>query len=112
MAALPEIHGHADAGFGPLADAFRANSCGARRDRRGLRGLRRRVPGGGPLGRSVGASWRPLLSNGSFGHDGACGQLAFADADANLGFGYVNGSWLAEDVRAERLALALRECLG
>lgn len=59
-----------------------------------------------------GAPWRPLLSDASFGHDGACGQLAFADADANLGFGYVNGSWLAEDVRAERLVLALRECLG
>jgi CubicO group peptidase (beta-lactamase class C family) len=59
-----------------------------------------------------GATWRPLLSDASFGHDGACGQLAFADADANLGFGYVNGSWLAEDVRAERLVLALRECLG
>ncbi|WP_205327889.1 serine hydrolase domain-containing protein [Glycomyces sp. YM15] len=59
-----------------------------------------------------GTPWRPLLSDASFGHDGACGQLAFADADANLGFGYVNGTWLAEDVRAERLVLALRKCLG
>jgi CubicO group peptidase (beta-lactamase class C family) len=59
-----------------------------------------------------GAPWRPLLSDASFGHDGACGQLAFADADANLGFGYVNGSWLAEDTRAERLVLALRTCLA
>jgi CubicO group peptidase (beta-lactamase class C family) len=59
-----------------------------------------------------GAPLRPLLSDASFGHDGACGQLAFADAAANLGFGYVNGTWLAEDHRAERLVLALRECLG
>ncbi|THV23449.1 serine hydrolase domain-containing protein [Glycomyces paridis] len=55
---------------------------------------------------------RRLLSAASFGHDGACGELAFADADAKLGFGYVNGSGQAEDTRAERLVFALRECLG
>ena len=29
------------------------------------------------------------LSAGSFGHTGAGGRLAFADADAGVGFGYV-----------------------
>ncbi|WP_030159509.1 serine hydrolase domain-containing protein [Glycomyces sp. NRRL B-16210] len=55
---------------------------------------------------------RILLSDASFGHDGASGQLAFADAEARLGFGYVNGSMIAEDTRAERLVLALRKSLG
>lgn len=58
-----------------------------------------------------GTPWLPMLSDASFGHDGACGQLAFADADANLGFGYINGSWLPDDTRGERLGLALRKCL-
>ncbi len=59
-----------------------------------------------------GIPWRPLLSDASFGHDGACGQLAFADAEANLGFGYINGGMLKTDTRAAHLVLALRKCLG
>lgn len=55
---------------------------------------------------------RILLSDASFGHDGAGGQLAFADAEANLGFGYVNGAIRHPDPRADHLVLALRACLA
>jgi CubicO group peptidase (beta-lactamase class C family) len=54
---------------------------------------------------------RKLLSDASFGHDGAAGELAFADAEAGLGFAYINGSMRFPDDRAENLVLALRECL-
>ncbi|MBB4683779.1 serine hydrolase domain-containing protein [Amycolatopsis jiangsuensis] len=56
---------------------------------------------------------RPLLSDRSFGHDGANGGLGFADADAEIGFGYLNNQ-LANpgDERANRLTAALRKSLG
>jgi CubicO group peptidase (beta-lactamase class C family) len=56
---------------------------------------------------------RPLLSDASFGHDGASGGLGFADADAEIGFGYVNNQFGGpDDQRANRLTRALRECLS
>lgn len=56
---------------------------------------------------------RPLLSDASFGHDGAGGGLACADADAKIGFAYVNNRMLGfGDTRANRITAALRQCVG
>lgn len=55
---------------------------------------------------------RPLLSDSSFGHDGASGSLGFADADSQIGFGYVNNLiGGGHDQRANDLTAALRRCL-
>lgn len=55
---------------------------------------------------------RGMAGPGSFGHDGAGGQLAFAQPRFGLGFGYhtiqPGGD---DDIRAEALSAALRECL-
>ncbi|WP_392891292.1 serine hydrolase domain-containing protein [Streptomyces sp. LN699] len=48
----------------------------------------------------------PLLSPASFGHPGRGGSLAFADAEAGIGFGYVTNS-LAKSVTADPRAQAL-----
>lgn len=56
---------------------------------------------------------RPLLSDSSFGHDGANGGLGFADVTAEIGFGYVNNQMArGQDDRAKRLVIALRDCLA
>ncbi|WP_315070655.1 serine hydrolase domain-containing protein [uncultured Microbacterium sp.] len=55
---------------------------------------------------------RGMAGPGSFGHDGAGGHLAFAQPGLGLGFGYHTA--LAggdDDIRAEALCAALRECL-
>ncbi|WFE25281.1 serine hydrolase [Solwaraspora sp. WMMD791] len=55
---------------------------------------------------------RPMLSDRSFGHDGAGGHLAFADDRYRVGFGYVlNQMGGPVDDRANRLTEALRGCL-
>ncbi|MEU8008695.1 serine hydrolase domain-containing protein [Micromonospora parva] len=55
---------------------------------------------------------RPLLGERSFGHDGAGGNLAFADAEHQVGFGYVvNQMRGMGDERANRLTAAVRACL-
>jgi CubicO group peptidase (beta-lactamase class C family) len=55
---------------------------------------------------------RPLLSDLSFGHDGANGSLGFADADAEIGFGYLNNQLTNPvDERANRLTVALQNSL-
>ncbi|MFI6780147.1 serine hydrolase domain-containing protein [Micromonospora sp. NPDC050276] len=55
---------------------------------------------------------RPLLGERSFGHDGAGGNLAFADAEHRVGFGYVvNQMRGMGDERANRLTAAVRSCL-
>ncbi|MFY0666303.1 MAG: beta-lactamase family protein [Natronospirillum sp.] len=55
---------------------------------------------------------RRYLSQDSFGHDGAGGQVVFADKDARLGFAYVT-NWMqgADDLRATRIIDALRQAL-
>jgi hypothetical protein len=59
-----------------------------------------------------GIPYRPLLSDSSFGHDGASGSLGFADADSQTGFGYVNNLiGGTRDRRANDLTAALRRCL-
>lgn len=56
---------------------------------------------------------RGMVGPGSFGHDGAAGQLAFAHPGHRLGFAYqTNQPGPAWDVRAEALCAALRECLS
>ncbi len=61
----------------------------------------------------INSSLLPLLSDSSFGHNGASGGLGFADADAEIGFGYVNNQMATgEDNRANLLAMALRACVG
>ena len=55
---------------------------------------------------------RPMLGEGSFGHDGAGGQLAFGHVGSEVGFGYQTvrpGG--VPDVRADELCRALRTCL-
>jgi CubicO group peptidase (beta-lactamase class C family) len=58
-----------------------------------------------------GIPFRPLLSDTSFGHDGASGSLGFADAESQTGFGYVNNLIAPRDHRANDLTAALRRCL-
>ncbi|RAO31570.1 Esterase EstB [Micromonospora saelicesensis] len=56
---------------------------------------------------------RPLLGERSFGHDGAGGNLAFADAEHQVGFGYVvNQMRGMGDERANQLTAAVRACLN
>lgn len=56
---------------------------------------------------------RPLLGPASFGHDGAGGQLGFADHELRVGFGYVNNQMGGiPDERAKRLTAALALCIG
>ena len=55
---------------------------------------------------------RPLLSSSSFGHDGAGGQLGFADPTAGVGFGFLTSDMgTAEDTRAVDILTALRLAL-
>jgi CubicO group peptidase (beta-lactamase class C family) len=56
---------------------------------------------------------RPMLSERSFGHDGAGGQLGFADDEYRVGFGYISNQMApALDQRANELTRALGACLG
>ncbi|MBZ4486741.1 beta-lactamase family protein [Microbacterium sp. cx-55] len=55
---------------------------------------------------------RPLLSPASFGHDGAGGQLAFADSDHGVGFGFVTNDLRGEgDTRSLDILTALQNTL-
>jgi CubicO group peptidase (beta-lactamase class C family) len=57
----------------------------------------------------------PMLGAGSFGHPGAGGSLAFAHAEAGIGFGYVMNrmdSTLNGDVRALSLVQAVKTVLA
>jgi CubicO group peptidase (beta-lactamase class C family) len=56
--------------------------------------------------------WCPMLGPTSFGHDGAGGQLAFADAQSGIGFAYLtNQMGGPDDDRFRRLVAALRNSL-
>ncbi len=55
----------------------------------------------------------PMLSSRSFGHDGAGGQLSFADTGADVGFAFLtNRLRNLHDRRAATVVGALRWCLG
>jgi hypothetical protein len=55
---------------------------------------------------------RPMLSELSFGHDGAGGQLAFGDVSSLTGFAYINNQMgTYPDHRSRALTAAVRSCL-
>lgn len=54
---------------------------------------------------------QPFLSPRSFGHDGAGGQVAFADPDAKVGFAYLTNQ-IADASRAAHVLAVLRRVLG
>jgi CubicO group peptidase (beta-lactamase class C family) len=56
---------------------------------------------------------RPFLSDASFGHDGAGGQVSFADPEYKVGFAYLtNDLQFAGDTRGVLLVEVLRDLLG
>jgi CubicO group peptidase (beta-lactamase class C family) len=58
------------------------------------------------------SSRRPMLGEGSFGHDGAGGHLAFGHLEAQVGFAYqTNRPGGVPDDRADALCRALQSCL-
>ncbi|MBN9195686.1 MAG: serine hydrolase, partial [Microbacterium sp.] len=54
---------------------------------------------------------RRYLGSSSLGHDGAGGQVAFADRDAKVGFAFLTNRMEAVDDRATRIVDALRAVL-
>lgn len=55
---------------------------------------------------------RPMCGPGSFGHDGAAGQLGFGNTEHELGFAYLTSlPGGAGDPRLDALAAAVRSCI-
>jgi CubicO group peptidase (beta-lactamase class C family) len=63
------------------------------------------------MGFQLDSDARRYLSTRSFGHDGAGGQVAFADPVHKVGFAFLTNVMEAEDDRATRIIDALRECV-
>jgi CubicO group peptidase (beta-lactamase class C family) len=74
------------------------------------------IPGPWPrwgLGFQLDSEARRLLTTASFGHDGAGGQVAFADPRHEVGFAFLTNRMEAgEDHRGTRIVDALRDVLG
>jgi CubicO group peptidase (beta-lactamase class C family) len=55
--------------------------------------------------------WRPMLTPRSFGHDGAGGQVAYADDHHKIAFAYINNQMGGpSDTRANNLTATLKSC--
>jgi CubicO group peptidase (beta-lactamase class C family) len=66
------------------------------------------------LGFMLSSSFSPLLSDGSFGHPGAGGSLAFADPESGVAFAYVMNKMdqnLAGDPRTTGLIESVKACV-
>lgn len=124
------VHGDVDTGFGPVLDAFTSNFA----ERGDLGAACAVYVAGRPVvdiwagvaDARTGRTWeedtaavifscskgiRPLLGDRSFGHDGAGGQLAFAD-DEYVGFAYLSNQMGGlVDARATGLTAAVKSCL-
>jgi CubicO group peptidase (beta-lactamase class C family) len=57
------------------------------------------------------SDWQQYLSDASLGHDGAGGQVAFADSDARLGFAYLTNQ-MGTGERGASIVRALSRALG
>lgn len=72
------------------------------------------VPGPWPrwaMGFQLDSEARRYLGASSLGHDGAGGQVAFADRDAKIGFAFLTNRMEAVDERATRIVAALQTVL-
>lgn len=63
------------------------------------------------MGFQLDSAARRYLTAASFGHDGAGGQVAFADPVHDVGFAFVTNVLEAVDPRATSIIDALRDCL-
>lgn len=63
------------------------------------------------MGFQLDSEARRYLTGASFGHDGAGGQVAFADPVHDVGFAFVTNVLEADDPRATSIIDALRDCL-
>jgi CubicO group peptidase (beta-lactamase class C family) len=76
-----------------------------------------RFPVGPPPYQSWGAGvmvpsdWEPYLTPESFGHDGAGGQVAFADPSTGVGFAYLT-NWFGDFERGQGIVRELGRVLG
>lgn len=64
------------------------------------------------MGFQLDSGARRYLTPDGFGHDGAGGQVAFAEPGLKIGFAFLTNQMEAEDDRATTVVDALRECVA
>jgi CubicO group peptidase (beta-lactamase class C family) len=107
-ACVSDLHGPALLSAGSLDDLLRVQSAG-----RQLSGLPDDGARWGTGFQLASPPSQPMLGATSFGHAGAGGQLAFADADHHVGFAYLSNQMGGYgDARARELTMALRAAIG